>query len=115
MDKIFIESLKVRGKHGVSDEERAREQEFIVDITIEFDTRGAASSDDLADTVDYSFFREQAKDVIERESFRLLERLADTLAQAVLEDERVATVSVTIRKSEMFPDCTPGVTITRTR
>ena len=45
----------------------------------------------------------------------LLERLADSIAQAILEDERIATVSITIRKSEMFPDCTPGVTITRTR
>ena len=28
MDTIFIKDLTVRGKHGVSDEERAREQEF---------------------------------------------------------------------------------------
>ena len=115
MDKIFIEGLRVRGKHGVSDEERSREQEFIVDISIEFDTRAAATSDDLADTVDYSFFREQVKEVVEEKSFRLLERLADSIAQAILEDQRITIVSVTIRKSEMFPDCTPGVTITRTR
>ena len=115
MDKIFIEGLALRGKHGVSDEERAREQAFLLDISIEFDTKASAASDNLNDTVSYDFFRDTAKAVVEKESFHLLEKLADAIAQKVLEDRRIATVSVTIKKTEMYPDAVPGVTVVRTR
>lgn len=113
MDKIFIERLAVRGKHGVSDAERSREQEFLLDIAIDFDTRAAAKSDDLADTVDYNFFRDNVREVVGGRSLHLLEKLADAVAQRILTNERVKNISVTIRKTEMFPDCTPGVTVVR--
>lgn len=115
MDTIFIRDLKVRGKHGVSLAERAREQEFVVDIGIEFDTRAAAKSDELADTVDYNFFRDSAKQVVEGESFHLLEKLADAVAKKILLDSRIGAVSITVRKTEMYPDCTPGVTVVRSK
>ena len=113
MDSIFIEGLRVRGKHGVKPEEWADDQEFVLDIVIEFDTRTAAKSDDLNDTIDYDFFRTGAKAVVEGRSFHLIEKLADAVAQKVLEDKRIGTVTVSIRKSEMYPDCTPGVTVVR--
>ena len=115
MDKIFIEHLAVRGKHGVSEEERSREQEFVLDISVELDTHAAAASDALGDTVDYNFFRDTARDVVGGKSFKLLERLADAVAEVILEDERIKVVSVTIHKTEMFPDSIPGVTIVRTQ
>lgn len=115
MDRIFIRDLAVKGKHGVSDEERSREQEFVLDIVAGFDTSSAAGSDNLADTVDYNQFRDGAKGVVETQSFRLLERLADAVARKILEDTRLQEVSVTIRKTEMYPDCTPGITVVRRR
>lgn len=115
MDKIFIEKLALRGKHGVSKEERSREQEFLVDIEVEFDTRKAAGSDDLLDTIDYNFFRDSAREVVGGASLRLLEKLADAVAQKILTDTRIKTVSVSVRKTEMFPDCAPGVKVIRTR
>jgi dihydroneopterin aldolase len=115
MDKIFINNLATRGKHGVSDEERAKEQEFVVDIEIMFNTRAAAKSDALDDTVDYNFFRNSAREVVQGRSFKLLERLADAIAQKVLEDARIKSTIISVRKTEMYPDCTPGVTIERSR
>ena len=115
MDSIFIEKLAVRGKHGVSDEERSRDQEFVLDISVEFATAASAKSDVLADTIDYNFFRDGAREIVETQSFHLLEKLADAVAQKILQNARIGSVSVSIRKTEMFPDCTPGVTIVRTR
>ncbi|OGG52721.1 dihydroneopterin aldolase [Candidatus Kaiserbacteria bacterium RIFCSPHIGHO2_01_FULL_53_29] len=115
MDRIFVEHLSVKGKHGVSDDEHSREQEFILDIAVEFDTRAAGKSDELTDTVDYGFFRESAQEIVSGKSFRLLEKLADTIAGKILADVRIQTVTVSIRKTELYPDCTPGVTIIRTR
>lgn len=115
MDSIFIKDLAVRGKHGVSDDERSREQGFLLDISIDFDTRTAAASDELDDTVDYGDFRGAAKRVVEGHSFHLLEKLADAVASEVLQDARISRVSVSIRKTEMYDDCTPGVTVIRQR
>ena len=115
MDRIFIRDLVIRGKHGVLDVEHTRDQEFIVDISIDFDTRKAAESDVLDDTINYDFFRSIAQDVVQGTSFRLIERLADAVAQKILENKRIDRVSVTIRKTEMYDDCTPGVTVNRSR
>lgn len=114
-DRIFIESLSIRGKHGVSDAERQHEQEFVLDIAIEFDTREAAKSDLLADTVDYNHFRDSAHKIVGGQSFHLIEKVADVVAQKILADRRIREVSVTIRKTQMFPDCTPGITVRRSR
>ena len=115
MDKIFIEHLAARGKHGISDEERAHDQEFVLDIGIQFDTKRASISDALEDTVNYGDFRGIAKQIVEGESFHLLEKLADTVATRILEDARIASVSVSVRKTEIYQDGTPGVTVVRTR
>lgn len=115
MDTIYIKDLAVRGKHGVSDEERSREQGFLLDISIDFDTRVAAKSDDLGDTIDYGDFRDAAKRVVEGVSFHLLEKLADEVAQEVLKDSRIQQVTVSVRKAEMFDDCMPGIRIVRER
>ncbi len=115
VDKVFIEHLVVRGKHGVTAEERAHEQEFSLDIEIQFDTHKASVSDDLSDTVSYGHFRSVAKEVVEVSSYHLLEKLANTIAERILEDVRVASVSITVRKTKVYPDCTPGVMLERTR
>jgi dihydroneopterin aldolase len=115
MDKIFIEHLALKGKHGVPDAERAKKQEFVLDISIDFDTRMAAASDELKDTIDYSPIRKAAKEVVEHSSFHLLEKLADAVAKKILEDARISNVSVTVRKTEMYKDCTPGITVVRKR
>ncbi len=115
MDKIFVENLIVRGKHGVSAEERARDQRFSIDIIAQLDAKRAATSDTLEDTLSYSHMRTLTKDIVEKGSYKLMETIADTIAQRVLEDTRVANVSVTVRKMDVYPDCTPGVTIERTR
>ena len=115
MDKIFIEGLKIRGRHGVSPSEREAAQEFVLNISIEFDTRTAAASDKLKDTIDYSGIRKAAKEVVKHSSFHLIEKLADAVAQKILEDFRISNVSVTVRKVGMYDDCTPGVTVVRKR
>lgn len=115
VDTIFVRDLKLRGRHGVYDEEQTREQEFVLDIAVDFDTNKASTSDNIADTVNYAVFRKVAKEVFEGPSFRLLEKLADVVAAKILEDTRIGRVTVTVRKTEMYKDCTPGVTVIRGR
>ncbi len=115
MDRVFIEGISLRGKHGVHESERLNEQEFIIDIAVEFDATTAARSDDLKDTIDYMPFAGMIKDIVERESFYLIERLAETIAQKLLEDTRIEKVEVTVKKPAALTNGLPGVTIVRTQ
>src|SRR4051812_17899193 len=115
MDSVFIENVRLLGKHGVHEHEREREQEFVIDIRASFDTQRAAQSDDLADTLDYTTFAAVAKDVTEKNSFYLIERLADTIAMRILDDVRIHEVAITIRKPTAVSNGLPGVTIVRTQ
>ncbi len=117
MDKVFIENLHISGRHGALDHERSYEQKFLIDISANFDTREGAVSDKLADTLDYAKLRDIARDTVESEkSVYLIEKLAATIAERVLAlDDRVTSVTISIRKPSIFPTGIPGVTITRAK
>lgn len=98
-DRIEVRGIRVLGTHGLLDEERRRPQPFEVDLEVWFDAGPAASSDDLADTVDYGDLVAQVVDLVPNRSFALLEALAGVLADGLLTaDDRIAGVAVTVRK-----------------
>lgn len=97
-DVIRLDGLRVHGRHGVFDFERADGQDFVVDVELEMDTRAAAASDELADTVDYGALATGLAKVIGGEPVNLLETLAARLVAVCLRDERVAAATVTVHK-----------------
>ncbi len=116
MDRIFIEKLHIIGRHGVLNHERTYEQKFLVDISADFDTRKSSESDKLEDTLDYGKIRDIACDVFQTQSVYLIEKLAHTIAGRILaEENRITSITLTIRKPSIFPSGIPGVTIVRTR
>ena len=115
-DRIELTGLRVLGVHGVLPEEQVRAQPFEVDVAVEADLRAAGRSDDLGDTLDYGALTETVAKVVSGEHFALLERLAERIAEAVLDDGRITSVTVTVRK--LRPPvpvdlAAAGVTITR--
>lgn len=97
-DQIALRGLRVHGRHGVLPEERENGQDFVVDAVLRLDTRAAASSDDLVDTVDYGALAQRLADVVAGEACDLLETLAARLADVCLADPRVFEVAVTVHK-----------------
>lgn len=97
-DRIELRGLRVVGTHGALAEERERAQPFEIDLDVELDLAPAARSDHLEDTVDYAELVARASQVVATERHALLERLAQRVADAVLEDGRVRSVTVTVRK-----------------
>jgi dihydroneopterin aldolase len=115
MDTVFVENLEVTGAHGVHDHERQFEQKFSIDIKATFDASPAAASDKLADTLDYVHFCRIARETIESEPVYLIEKLALTIINRILEDARIRSVSVTIRKPSVLSSGVPGITLTRSK
>jgi len=97
-DRIVLRGLRAHGRHGVLATERAAGQFFGLDLELEVDTRPAAASDDLADTVDYSAVAAAALGVVTGDPVDLVETLADRVARTVLVDPRVYAVTVSVHK-----------------
>jgi 7,8-dihydroneopterin aldolase/epimerase/oxygenase len=118
LDRVTVHGLRGRGHHGVFEREREKGQTFLVDVTLGLDTRRAAASDDLADTVNYGEVSEKIVALIEGDPVNLIEVLAARMADVCLEYPLVEEVEVTLHKPDApitvpFEDVT--VTIVRTR
>lgn len=115
---IELRGLRALGICGALPEEQVRPQPIEVDLDVVADLRTAGRSDELADTIDYGALAAEAERVVTGERFTLLERLAERLAEVVLVDERVRSVTVAVRKLRPpVPQqlATSGVRITRSR
>jgi 7,8-dihydroneopterin aldolase/epimerase/oxygenase len=97
-DRIEVRGLRVEAVHGVLESERARPQPFEMDLDLYLDMDAATQTDDLAQTADYGRAVDAAVAVLRGPSRRLLESLAGAVADAVLDDQRVDEVAVTVRK-----------------
>ena len=117
-DRIRLTGLRVRGRHGVFDFERADGQDFVVDAELELALAPAAASDDVADTVHYGELAGRLAEIIAGEPVNLIETLADRLVAECLADKRVEAATVTVHKPQApipqeFADV--AVTVRRTR
>jgi dihydroneopterin aldolase len=97
-DRLIIERLEFQGHCGVSDPECETAQPMAVDLALTFDMARAAATDDLHDTVDYIQVTEQVLAIAQTERFRLLETLAERLAQVILHGFAVSEVELWVRK-----------------
>ncbi|GAA1740977.1 dihydroneopterin aldolase [Microbacterium paludicola] len=98
LDTITLTGLRAFGRHGVFDFERENGQEFVVDLALGVSTKKAAKSDDVADTVHYGELAEKVVAIVGGEPVNLIETLAHRIAGAVMEDERVHFLAVTVHK-----------------
>lgn len=118
-DLIEIRGLRALGTIGVNREEKERAQPFEVDLDVYADLTAAGRTDVLADSVDYGAIVLAAEAVVVSERWELLERVAQRIAECVLDvDRRIEAVRVTIRKLRPpLPTdvATAAVAITRTR
>lgn len=100
-DRIELRGLRFLGRHGVTLEERMEPQPFEVDVVMWASLADAVTSDDLADTVDYSAVFAQVAEIVQGKSFRLIEALAGAIISAVLASQpRIASVEVRVRKPQ---------------
>jgi dihydroneopterin aldolase len=97
-DRIEIRGLRALGVIGVLAEERERAQPFEIDFDVEADLRAAGDSDALGDTIDYGALVDTAEKVVTQESWLLLERVVQRIAEELLRFDRVTAVNVTVRK-----------------
>lgn len=99
-DRIELTGIEVYARHGVLEEEQIRSQVFRIDLTVFADLAVAGRSDSLDDTIDYRQLADQVKETVGAESHKLIERVAQRVAEEVLSYARTQRVVVTIHKPE---------------
>ncbi len=119
LDRIVLRGVRATGYHGVFAEERVDGQEFIVDVVLGVaDVARAASTDDLAHTVDYGAVAVAIVELIEGPAVDLIETLAVRVAERCLQFPAVHAVTATVHKPSApipVPFDDVAVQVTRTR
>lgn len=97
-DQILLSDLLARCVIGLNPEERQRRQDLLIQVRLAVDLRPAGRSDDLADSVDYCALKKRLLAHAEAASPKLLERMAQELADICLADPRVRQVTLRLDK-----------------
>ncbi len=98
-DKILLCGAQFFARHGVGDAERQVGGRYTVDVEVEYDLGLAGTSDLIADTISYSQVYDRVRELVERRSFRLVEALADAIAQDLLAHFPAPSVRVRVMKT----------------
>lgn len=100
MDKIIAKGLLFQGTHGVLAEEKTALQAFKVDLIMYKDLSVAGQTDNLAQTVSYDEVFHVVRRIVEEESYNLIEKLAEAIAEEVLNRFPLEAVDVTVYKPQ---------------
>jgi len=103
MDKIVVGDLRFHTKIGVYEWERSVAQPVLVNLEIGLASSEACASDDLRDALDYALVIERVEAMLRAHPHRLLERLAEAIAQVVLVDCGAPWVKVAVAKIAPLP------------
>ena len=119
VDKITLKGLKFTACHGYLDIEKSRPQAFIVDADLYADLFEAGTSDDLADTVNYSDVADLIEKImVKAEPVNLIEHICEKICNHILNDfPAVKKVEVTVKKpaAPINVQCFDYVSVTMTR
>ena len=98
MDILFIEQLIVFTNIGVYDWEHKIKQKLVLDIEIASDNHKSALSDDINDCLNYTEVTEVIINYIERRNFSLIERVAEEIADLLINRFNTHGVRIKIGK-----------------
>ena len=98
---------------GVPDEERAEAQELVVDASFTPHFSSGSLDDDIGRTIDYHAVALRLEEVAAARPRKLIETLAEDLAETVLNEFAVSEVTLEIQKFILPNTRCVGVRITR--
>ncbi|WP_018141451.1 dihydroneopterin aldolase [Thioalkalivibrio sp. ALJ7] len=105
MDRIYLCDLQINAVVGVYDWEQRLQRPLRFDIELAADTRIAAHSGEIGDTVDYEAVANVVRAIVTREPHALLESLAEEIAEALMTQFASPWVRIVLGK----PGAVPGV------
>ena len=105
MDKLIIDHLEFYGHCGITPEEQKTGQRFSLDLELGCDVRSIAQTDQLRDAFDYAAISRRLIEIARKEQYRLIETMAERLAEVVLRE--FGAKDLTLRLRKMAPPIEP--------
>jgi dihydroneopterin aldolase len=116
MDAIVIRELRVEALIGIHRRERHVAQTLSIDLEIGLPSETVFTSDKVADTIDYEQVALRIRALAAGGHFRLVETLAERIAQLLLADFGAPWAKVSVAKIGILGNAKyVGVTIERRR
>ncbi|MDF7670053.1 dihydroneopterin aldolase [Orbaceae bacterium ESL0721] len=97
-DRVFIEGLTVITTIGVYDFEQEIKQKLVIDLEMAWNNQPAGSSDDVDLCLDYFKVSQAITHYVEANSFGLIERVAEEVANLVIDQFQVSWLTVKVSK-----------------
>ncbi|MBI3875930.1 MAG: dihydroneopterin aldolase [Verrucomicrobia bacterium] len=114
-DRITLNDVEVYYHVGVPDEERSKPQRLMISVELATDFTNAATTDFLATTIDYHAVYERLLHFGEGRTWRLIEKLAVDIANALLAEFATPEVTVEVKKFILKKSRYTSVRATRRR
>ena len=113
---VFVEGLTLEASIGINPAERRHRQPVVIDVGLTVDVTPPLDSENIADTVSYDEVVDAARRIVAAGHIDLVETLAERIAAAALENNKVARVRVRVAKPAIIPETKAvGVEIERQR
>ena len=100
---IEVKGLRCRGRQGTTEAERAKEQDYLVDVWLTADLEPAVTSDDVRHAVDISAIAAAVRASVAERPRALVERIAADCANALLTEFATAS-EVRVKVTKPRPD-----------
>ena len=101
---------------GIFEVEHRYEQRVVISLELDVADTYDGTSERITDVLDYSVVVRETEMLVQSGHFKLIETLAERIAEKCLGDRRVLAVSVRIEKPDIMPNCrTVGIEIRRVR
>ncbi len=81
---VSIRGLRCRARQGTTPQERERESNYLVDVSVHADLRAAVESDDVTQAIDIAAIADTVRAEMARRPRALVERMAADVAASLL-------------------------------
>ena len=98
MDIVFIENLAIETTIGVYDWEQTIKQTLLFELQMGWDNQRAATTDDVNYCLNYASVSDAVIKHVTSRSFKLVERVAEEVAQLLIDDFHIAYVKIKVSK-----------------
>lgn len=98
MDIVFIEQLNVITTIGAFEWEQTIQQKLVFDIELAWDNKKSAKSDDVNDCLSYADVSEVVIGHVTSQSFALVERVAEEVAELLIKRFNTPWVRIKLSK-----------------
>jgi D-erythro-7,8-dihydroneopterin triphosphate epimerase len=98
MAVVKIKKLFLRAFVGYNDHEVGKLQDLIINIEMEYDSSNCRFSDSPSEAMDYKSITKNIIGVVENQTFKLIETVAQKVLDVIMKEEKVIRATVEVDK-----------------